>query len=1393
MLFQKQVDRLAKLLRHRRRARLAAAVASAAMSRPLGRRYPIIEAMERRLLMAADPIQIGGVYVEEDFGSDLHGDLFYVTFQGGAEGTELKRLTIDGDLNSDGFGLGDLFFDTLESGMGADHSFAFQVEELRTARAGATVRATVEDGSTRLVLDFTNFMAGDTLIFSIDVDEVQFYDPNETDLGRLNENFDPITSGVEFQNSRFQAEFSAPHFFDVAGNSRFLNRYDDWLDQTGLPLPRDNEDGKRDRSAGTGFEVVQQPKPVSLSGRIYVDKNEDLVRQSGEPWLLGVQLELFQLQAGTFVSTGHVTSTDSQGRYSFGTDLNLEPGTYQVRETQPSGYYSVGATLGRLNGNPVGQLVPGNPNALTNIDLRLGDSHATDLNFAENLPSSISGHVCVAVNGFDCFDESSQTQPLSGVTIELRDASGNLVQTTLTGADGSYQFNHLRAGTYSVTELTPAGLLDGDSRVGSAGGNRVNANLIQQIYVGGGLHGADYDFCEMMPASLSGHTYFDRNNNGVRETVELPLSGVLVSLWTESGAPIASTRTNAEGYYLFENLRPGTYRLMEETPVEYSPGKAAAGTIGGRTVGQTDASGDLVGYIALPAGQTGVNYDFGEILKGSISGNVFVDSDGDCRFDAGESPIPFVTIELLGSDGRVLRTTTTDSAGHYRFDELLPGVYGVREIQPTGFFQGGQRAGTGGGNDSVPDHITAIDLSLGGDVFEYDFCELEPGSLSGVVFVDLDFDCVQDANELPIENVEVQLLSSSGIVLATTRTDVTGRYAFLNLRPGGYAVRELQPSGFFQGGQIAPVSGGDDSVEDLISRILIDSGQAIREANFCEVPPAEISGYVFQDGGIILTEDGQLPEDMRSVRDGQRTTDDTPISGVTLQLRTLTGAPIDGARGLPGYYPDEYIQVRTNANGYFAFAGLRAGSYHVYQIQPAGFEDSIDTPGTTTGYAINQGETDTVPSSIMSLIQLSDPGADPGTDAILAVSVEPGQVSRENNFSEVLAGALPPQTPPVPPATPAPPKPTPPAPPTYASPVNLLAHAALPWNPLPLYVGVGHESSPTWHLSVINGGYPRGARNGQPVDESTVDEKAERLDVYAWTVSGMRDSSWHIVSINPNMDRASPRMVFDIPGAKPLAGDFNGDGFDELALFIDGEWFIDVNGNGRWDEADIWIKLGTHGDQPVVGDWDHDGKDDVGVFGRKWKGDERALATEPGLPDPQNVNRIKPKNLPPNSNEAPDEPRILQRSQRGQARADLIDHVFQFGGGKDQAVTGDFNGDGISTIGTFRDGVWILDIDGDGRLSQEHDRQVFFGQPGDTPVVGDFDGDGIDEIAIVRGNRVIVDSNDNGQIDATDQVFLLDSETGSVIVGDFDGNGFDEPALHQSAAQRRSLEARRVE
>ena len=1480
------------------------------------KRVHLLEAMEKRCLMAADPIWVGGVYIESDVGSDLHGDTFHITFKGGAPGTQLTRLTINTDLNAPGFSLGDLFFDTADTGYGADHSFAFQVEELNAVSSNASVKATVQDGGTLLVLDFTNFVAGDTLIFSIDVDEVQSFDPNETDLAVTNSNFDPITSGVEFQHSAFKAEFTAPHYENVSGQDKYVNVYDAKFVPGGLQLPADNADGKRDRSAGAILSLQQVPKPISLAGIVFEDNNQDLVIQSNEARLANVRLELFRLENGNYVSTGHIRTTDAQGNYKFGLELALQPGTYQVRESQPAGYFSVGAKPGKLDGSGVvGKTVSGNLDWLTEITIPLGDQHATELNFGEIRPSSISGMVCVSQGGFSCLDVNATKGPLAGVTVQLRDANGQVIATQITASDGTYKFSDLRPGTYSIVELppsdfivgsTPTELLEGIAQVGSIGGQIANPSEIRQIVLNGGVAATGYDFCELMPSELSGHTYFDQNNNGRRDNGETPLENVLVTLWNEQGQKLDETRTDAQGFYRFLSLPPGTYRISEVTPAGYKPGKAAVGTINGTPTGSNDTTGDVLKQISLPSGRSGINYDFGELLPGSIAGHVMVDTDGncivdavgdrylegvtvqlldsngvvirtaitdaggnyrfddlpmgtyavrevqpsgllqagqkagsgggdasqadlisqivvgagvelvdydfceippaeisghvyvdvdqDCVMDIGEAPIAGVTITLLDQNGTVVGTTQTDATGQYKFTGLRPGNYTVREQQPGGYFQGGQKAGSGGGNDSVTDVISAIAIGAGASLIDYDFCEQLPGSISGNVFADLDFDCVQDANEKSLEGVLVELLDASGNVIGSTRTNANGDYQFTNLKPGTYAVRESQPAGYFQGGQVAPATGGDASVDDVISSIVVLSGMAVTEANFCEVPPAKISGYVYQDGPVISTVDGLAPANIREVRDGLKTADDKAIAGVRIQLRFINGALVTSDRALPGVYNGPYVEVVTDASGYFEFTGLREAAYHLFQTQPQGYIDGIDTPGSTGGTGVNKG--DIIPQSIIELFSVDDPYTLANFDALLAVNVLAGGTSEMNNFSEIVVAKDPPQVPPLPP------KPpeiniTYPERPLFA-PMQPIAWQPLAWSPLPLLVGVGHDAPPTWHLSVINGGFPRGRRAGEPLDETDVAEQADRLDVYAWTVRGMKESTWKIVSTydkskpTPRQMPLSSRIVFDLPDAQPLAGDFNGDGYDEVALFIDGEWFIDLNGNGRWDEKDIWLKLGTHGDQPVVGDWDGDGKDDAGVFGKKWSGDERAIASEPGLPDPENLRRIKPKNLPPRLDEAPDEPRWLQRSQQGPARADLIDHVFLFGGGRDIAISGDFNGDGITTIGVFRDGNWTLDIDGDGRLSMLHDRQVEFGEAGDVPVVGDFDGDGIDELAIVRGDQVFVDTNRNGHIDATDQVFQLDSEEGTVIVGDFDGDGRDEPALHQPAGRSRTLEARRA-
>jgi len=70
--------------------------------------------------------------------------------------------------------------------------------------------------------------------------------------------------------------------------------------------------------------------------------------------------------------------------------------------------------------------------------------------------------------------------------------------------------------------------------------------------------------------------------------------------------------------------------------------------------------------------------DFGFTEYVSLGSTLFYDNDNNGQHDAGESTIDNIVVELLDVNGTVVMTTTTDSNGHYLFEELMPGDYQVR-------------------------------------------------------------------------------------------------------------------------------------------------------------------------------------------------------------------------------------------------------------------------------------------------------------------------------------------------------------------------------------------------------------------------------------------------------------------------------------------------------------------------------------------------------------------------------------------------------------------------------------------------------------------------------------------------------------------------------------------
>ncbi len=132
----------------------------------------------------------------------------------------------------------------------------------------------------------------------------------------------------------------------------------------------------------------------------------------------------------------------------------------------------------------------------------------------------------------------------------------------------------------------------------------------------------------------------------------------------------------------------------------------------------------------------------------------------------------------------------------------------------------------------------------------------------------------------------------------------------------------------------------------ILSQIVVGVGDHGVDYNFCEASRRSISGYVFQDGPPIVLLPGQTLPDIETIRDGVRNAGDKPIAGVTLLLYDGQGNPVLDGQG-------HQLTAVTDANGFYEFTGLDAGTYVVRELQPGGYIDAIDTPGSTGGVAQN--------------------------------------------------------------------------------------------------------------------------------------------------------------------------------------------------------------------------------------------------------------------------------------------------------------------------------------------------------------------------------------------------------------------------------------------------------
>jgi hypothetical protein len=607
---------------------------------------------------------------------------------------------------------------------------------------------------------------------------------------------------------------------------------------------------KSDMDLTVDFGYIPAPAG-SIGDYVWRDLDGDGIQDNAllEPGIPGVLVELYSADGTTLLDT-RITNVD--GYYLF---TGLAKGTYTVKVASSltlEGYiynlttpnHAGSTTANDSNANPSTVVLPLNTSAITDVDFGYTPIPASRIgNFVWNDVNN---------NGVQYPTEVG----IGGVTVRLfhADDFNTAIQTTVTLPDGSYWFNDLSSGSYSVavdsSSPSLAGFIATTANLGGNPATDSNSNPESVTLLTNTETNDTIDFGFLQPAGAIGNfVWDDLNFDGVQDIGEPGIGGVTVDLYDFDNSLISSQVTATDGSYLFTGLTKGSYVVVVESAQfngsGYLPTQVNAGGNPATDSNTNPQAVELLTNISVDD-----TIDFGYFQpRGRIGNFVWFDANQDGIQNNGEVGIGNVPVKLMDSTNTEIGSVITAADGSYEFSGLLKGTYTVvvdnAAMLTAGYIPTNTNAGGAALDSNVNPAVVTLDFNDSVDLtIDFGYVPTPQGAIGDFVWNDANANGIQDGSESGIPGVTVRL-NGPGNLVVTTTTDAGGLYLFDGLSAGTYTVTVVTstlPAGFIASPTSASGSNaGNDSNANPATVVLATNTASNMTIDFGYFQPSPLS------------------------------------------------------------------------------------------------------------------------------------------------------------------------------------------------------------------------------------------------------------------------------------------------------------------------------------------------------------------------------------------------------------------------------------------------------------------------------------------------------------------------------------------------------------------------